>query len=121
VDCVGEFERYSLKTMKKDLLKRLSPRPARIGKQHEDAAPNQSGSSIVTPAGLPWPIVLRKDFEDACERYVPFYAAGSQTQPTDACPPSGASPMESRRLADTNHAASVPLRGKPFAINGSSG
>jgi len=36
-------------------------------------------------------------------------------------PPSGASPMESRRLADTNHAASVPLRGKPFAINGSSG
>jgi len=36
-------------------------------------------------------------------------------------PPSGASPMESRRLAAPNHAASVPLRGKPFAINGSSG
>jgi len=36
-------------------------------------------------------------------------------------PPSGASPMESRRLADTNPAASVPLRGNPFAINGSSG
>src|SRR5215471_14245199 len=36
-------------------------------------------------------------------------------------PPGGASPMESRRLADKNHAASVPLRGKPFEINGSSG
>jgi hypothetical protein len=36
-------------------------------------------------------------------------------------PPSGASPMESRRLAERNHSASVPLRGKPFKINGSSG
>jgi hypothetical protein len=82
VGCVAEFERYSVKTMKKDLLKKLSPRPATVAKQREDTAP--ANAEVLASS-------------------------------------SGASPMESRCLAERNHSASVPLRGKPFEINGSSG
>src|SRR6516225_1413995 len=83
--------------MKKDSQEKLSPRPAAFTEQQE-----------------------------AWQRCVPFWAAGQPNATLSLPkgrfhPPSGARPMKSRRLADPNHSASVPLRGKPFEINGSSG
>jgi len=134
VDCAGDFQRYSLKTMKKELLKQRLPRPAEVY-EHVAAMPDDSASvtnpatrdeqerEILSPTdafdqGETMPTGLKQLSPQSLS--VKQSSSSKETEGSFP-PPSGASPMESRRLADTNPAASVPLRGKPFEINGSSG
>jgi len=136
VGCAGDFQRYSLKTMKKELLKKPLPRPAEVY-EHVAAMPDDSASvtnpatrdeqerEILSPTepfdwGETMTTGLKQLSPELPQLSVQQSSSSKETEGRFP-PPSGASPMESRRLADTNPAASVPLGGKPFEINGSSG
>jgi len=87
VDCVAEFERYSLKTIKKDLLKKLSPRPAAVAKQHED--PDSSIADYGDLSRLPLPAVGRTaaPLMRAMSDHGDFYAAGNKNAAEGTLPP----------------------------------
>jgi len=106
VGCAAGLQPYSLKTMKSLLNSRYSPLPAYVPEPDPDSSSDQADSSIVTPADEPRPaadagVILR---------------SAQRSRPS-----SGTSPMESRRLAAPNHAASEPLAVKSFAIKAPSG